>query len=295
MAGQWRQVIAPFLFMDVVTRELLSAWDWDPTVLLSLFGFGALFTAGWWRLRRAGSAGLARPWRLILYWLGLLFIFLALVSPIDELGGWLLIFHMVQHIFLMMLAPPLLMLANPLPFLLWGLPDGARQTSGRWLSRLLHRQSDSRAFLRKVTGPGVIWLIFASTLIAWHDPLAYDLALRSPAAHNVEHLTFFYSSLLFWWFVTGAGPRLHKSFSPLARVAYVATAIPVTMFVGVSIAWADAPRYTHYTIMPRIWGISVLQDQAAGGFIMWVAGSMMYALAAIFLAAAWVQRTARHA
>ena len=275
--------------MDVVTRSLLSTWDWDPWIIGGLIIFGSLFTRGWLRMRKVSrDGGLAQRWRLVVYWLGLIFIFLALISPIDELGGWLLIFHMVQHLLLMMLAPPLIMVANPLPFLLWGLPDAVRKQVGRVLSHLLHQRSGTRNALRKVTGPGVLWLVFAVNLIAWHDSIVYDLALTNPIVHTLEHFMFFYTSLFFWWFVTGAGPQLHKRFSPLARIAYVATAIPVTMFIGVSIAFAPEPLYEHYTVMPRIWGIDVLRDQAAGGFIMWVAGSMMYALAAFLLTGTWL-------
>lgn len=214
---------------------------------------------------------------------------IALLSPIDVLGGQLLTMHMVQHLLLVMIIPPLLLLANPLPFLLWGSPPKVRLG----VSRLLSPKAKFRYYLRRTTGPGLVWLMFVIVYWGWHDPNAYNLALRSPLAHDLEHLTFFLVSMLFWWHVIGAGPRIHRPLSPVGRFAYVLTAIPPNMLAGLAIVFATGPIYSYYEAMPRIWGLSVMEDQQIGGVIMWVPGSMMYIIAALILASRWLQQEER--
>jgi putative membrane protein len=95
--------------------------------------------------------------------------------------------------------------------------------------------------------------------------------------------------MLFWWHVFGATPHIHKRLKLGARVAYVLAAVPPTMAAGVVIAFSGEPIYTYYAGVPRLWGITVMQDQMLGGFIMWVPGSMMYIIAALILIARWLQ------
>lgn len=277
--------------MDPVTRAVLLSWEWRIAVLLPIFLLAALYTLGWRRLRRRTRAAhrLANGWRLAAYLVGLGFILLALISPIDVLGGQLFFMHMIQHLLLVMLAPPLLMLANPLPFLLWGLPESGRRQVGAFLSSALHRESRVRQLLRSLTGPGIVWLLYVVFLLGWHDPNLYNAALRSELVHDIEHLTFFGSAMLFWWHVVGAGPRIHKQFGRAARVAYVIAAIPPTMFTGIAIAFANQPIYSYYLSVPRLWGLDVLSDQRISGIIMWIPGSMMYIIAVLILAARWLQ------
>jgi putative membrane protein len=280
--------------MDPITRAILLSWEWRIAVLLPLLVLAVLYVLGWRRLRQRSTHGrLANGWRLAAYLGGLLLILLALVSPIDVLSSQLFFMHMIQHLLLVMLAPPLLMLANPLPFLLWGLPARARRRAGSLLSIALHRQSRFRRVLRATTGPGFVWLLYVVFLLGWHDPNMYNAALRSELVHDIEHLTFFGSAMLYWWHVVGAGPRIHKQFGRAARVAYVIAAIPPTMFTGIAIAFANQPIYTYYLGVPRLWGLDVISDQRISGVIMWIPGSMMYIIAVLILAARWLQREER--
>ncbi len=282
--------------MDPVLKAVLLSWDWRLDVIIILALAGILYSRGWWRLRkRSRNAGkryqqairtqwrLANGWRLASYYLGLFFIALALLSPIDVLSGQLFMFHMIQHLLLIMFAPPLLLLANPMPFILWGLPDSWRHYVGRGLSHLLHRESSVRNGIRLVTATGVVWLIWVVSLFAWHDPVLYDAALRSEFVHNLEHLMFFVASMLFWWHVTGAGPRIHKQLAYGGRIGLLIGAIPPNMLLGVVLAFATTALYSYYTAVPRLWGIDVVTDQRLGGLIMWIPGSMMYIIAVLIL------------
>jgi cytochrome c oxidase assembly factor CtaG len=280
--------------MDPVLKAILLSWDWKIEVIVVLALAGTLFSRGWWQLRQRGAARnhrragrprrrLAVTWRLAAYWGGLLAIALALLSPIDALGQQLFFMHMIQHLLLIMIAPPLLLVANPMPFVLWGLPTGLRHKVGGLFSQALHRESRFRGWLRLLTQPGIIWMVWVISLIGWHDPTMYDAALRFEWVHNVEHLTFFIASTLLWWHLTGAGPRIHKQFGLLGRIALVMSVVPPNMLTGIVLAFAEQGYYSYYESVPRLWGFDVLTDQQLGGVIMWVPGSMMYILAALIL------------
>jgi cytochrome c oxidase assembly factor CtaG len=270
--------------MDPTTKAILSSWDWRVDVMIVLALAGIFYSIGWWRLRTRQRRGrLATGWRLVSYLMGLLIIGLALMSPIAPLSQQLFLMHMTQHLLLIMIAPPLLLITNPMPFMLWGLPASWRLKVGEGIGRLLHRHSSVRRNLRLATSPGITWLAWVIMVFGWHDPTLYNAALQYEWVHNIEHLTFFTAGLLFWWRVTGAGPRIHKQASLLGRIAFVIGAIPPNMLTGVVLAFASEPIYTYYLAVPRLWNLSVMADQQIGGVIMWVPGSMMYIIAALIL------------
>ncbi|MCI0394124.1 MAG: cytochrome c oxidase assembly protein [Chloroflexi bacterium] len=280
--------------MDPVLRAFLASWDWRIDVILVLVTAGTLYLTGWLRLRRRAAGKerhsqwqMAAGWRPVAYLGGLTLLALALMSPLDVLGSQLFFLHMIQHLVMIMLVPPLLLLANPLPFFLWGLPASLRPKVG---GPLFGRASPFRYGLRQFTGPALVWFLFVACLWGWHEPMAYNAAQDDGLVHDLEHITFFGTSLLFWWHVVGAGPRVHRPFSAIGRIIYLASAIPPSMVAGVVIAFARTPIYSHYEAMPRLWGISVLSDQQLAGIMMWVPGGLIYIVAILILAGRWLQR-----
>ena len=280
--------------MDPINKAILQSWNWRLEVIIPLLTLGYLYTTGWLRLRKrtadsrqkrpsAGRQPLTATWRLVSYWACLICIALSLLSPIDALGQQLFFMHMIQHLLLIMFAPPLLLIANPMPVVLWGLPDKWRLKAGYALGHVLHRDSQFRNVLRKITAPGIIWLVWVIALFGWHDPSMYNAALRHEYIHDLEHLSFFIASMLFWWHITGAGPRIHRQFGYIARIAFVLAAVPPNMALGVWLAFNNNVIYSYYEAVPRVWGISALTDQRIGGIIMWIPGSMMFLLAALLL------------
>lgn len=262
--------------MNPLVQALLGSWEWRPTVVITLVMLGGIYTWGWVRLRRRNSR-LANGLRLASYHGGLLALALSLLSPIDWLGGQLFFMHMVQHLLSIMIAAPLLWLASPFPVALWGLPRAVRGQ----LSYLLASPSLFRRILAAVTAAPVAWFLFIGVYLGWHEPMAYNLALRRDGVHDLEHITFFLSALLFWWHVIGGAPRIHKRMPSWGRAAFALAAIPPNMIAGVTISFASAVIYTYYESVPRIWGVDVLTDQRIGGAIMWIPGSMMFLIAAV--------------
>lgn len=279
--------------MNPVIRALLTSWQPRPLLILLFLALGTLYTVGWWRLRtRSGTNKLATGWRLLFYWLGLIALTLSLMSPLDLLAEQLFYMHMIQHLLMTMVAAPLLLLANPMAFVLWGLPQRARRQVGRVLSYALHRKSRFRTALRAATTPGICWMIMVALLWGWHDPNLYNGALRHAFVHDLEHIAFFGSAALYWWHATGAAPRIHRLMPRVVRVGYLLAGVPVTMAPGIVISFSSKVLYTYYETVPRLpapLGISAIDDQILGGIIMWVPGSMMFIIGALVVIARWLQ------
>jgi len=267
--------------MDPVTKALLFSWDIRFEILLPLTLLGAFQLIGWRRLRQRGAGRFANGWRLASYLTGLTVLIVALLSPLDVLGGQLFFLHMSQHLLLTMVAPPLLWLAGPFATGLWALPRPLRLQIGGWFQH----ESRFRQILRLVTQPGPSWLLFVGALLLWHDPNVYGLAQGNGWIHDLEHLSFFGTAMLFWWRVIGAGPHIHGRSSLLSRIGYVMGVVPANMLLGVTISLAESPIYPYYLGVPRLYAISVMDDQMIAGLIMWIPGTMMYIAAALILVA----------
>jgi cytochrome c oxidase assembly factor CtaG len=266
--------------MDATFIIRLS-WAWRPEIILTLGLAATVHLLGRRRLKRKGSADLTKPWRSISYLSGLAILWIALMSPIDVLSDQFFYMHMIQHLLLVMIAPPLLLIANPMPIMLWGLPSSLRLEIGR----LLRPGSSFRKAVRSVTTPGLVWLYFVAVLVGWHDPRLYDLTLKSALVHDLEHLTFLGTAVLFWWHVIGCAPHIHRRLSQGVRIGYALSMVPANALTGIAIAMASEPIYEHYTTVPRLGEMTALQDQMLGGTIMWIPGSMMYIIAALILIA----------
>jgi cytochrome c oxidase assembly factor CtaG len=148
-----------------------------------------------WRTLRAAMPRRFTPSRLISFIAGIAALEIALASPIDTFDPFLLADHMLQHMILVMVVPPLILLGDPAIPLLHGLPlMVSRDALGPFLS-----WTPLQRLGRRLTHPAVAWLLMALAMLGWHIPAAYEFALHSPDWHEVEHACFLVASLLFWW------------------------------------------------------------------------------------------------
>lgn len=265
-------------------QAIFSTWELRPLVLAVPVLFGALYLRGWLHIYRLESARQptrttrrggrqhsrlhsrqATVWRLVCYWGGLALLIIALASGLDAYAALLLFVHMIQHEILLMFVPVMLWLGNPFPFVVWGLPRPLRLRT----SALFAQPSSFRSFLTKISAPALSLLLLVVVTWVWHDSKLYNLTLENSLVHDLEHLMFFASGMLFWWHVVGSAPHLHRPLSYLRRALYTVIAIPPTVALGASIAFAAAPLYTYYTTVPRLWNLSVMDDQMYAGVIMW--------------------------
>ncbi|MGH7178740.1 MAG: cytochrome c oxidase assembly protein [Tepidisphaeraceae bacterium] len=250
-------------------REVFGSWSLDPGLLCGLLVALVLYVRGWRALRRTRPQRFSRA-RLCAFVCGILTIWVAIASPLDDLSGLLLSAHMVQHLLLLSVAPVLILLGTPWLPLLRGLPGSfLRDGLGPFLA-----WSALRRVARFLTHPVTCWLAMAITLLAWHVPAAFELALVNPGWHRVEHACFFLTSLLFWMPVVRPFPlRPHW---PLWSVPlYLLAADVLNTALGAILTFSERVIYPVYDSVPRVFG-SALQDQCTAGVIMWVPGSLIY-------------------
>ncbi len=241
-------------------------WSWRPEVALPLAIAVVVYAVGWARLALRSPARLRRSSiaRLALALAGLVVIAVALLGLHDAAHERFLA-HMIQHVLLMMVGVPLVLLADPLPAVAWALPAGARAG----VRALLARRSPARRAWDALTRMPVAWTFYAVTLWVWHLPAAYDAALASGWLHDLEHLTFALAAIVFWWPVVSPAPRSATPPAAAARVVYLVLAAFSSSALGVLLAASPAPLYAYQAVLDAP---SPLEDQAWGGIIMWAVG-----------------------
>ena len=253
---------------------------------LVLAAAATAYVRGWRRLRAAGYA--PPHWRPASYVLGIVFVAGALLSPLDELATERFSAHMAQHLLLTMMAAPLLLLGNPLPLVLWGLPPGAR----RWLAAPFRRTARLRGALSAMTFWPAAGALHVAAIWVWHVPLLYDLAAEHELVHAVEHVSFFGTALLFWWPIIRPAPRLAPRLHPGLQILYLIAATAQSTALGMLLAVPERAFYPHYIRAAAALGISAVDDQMIGGGLMW-SGAHMYLLP-ILLILYGIARDAAH-
>jgi cytochrome c oxidase assembly factor CtaG len=231
-----------------------------PAVTLSLvIAFaGGVYFRGWLHHR------LTPAWRAGSFFLGLLATWIAVVSPVASLDSHMLTAHMIQHLLLMTLAPPLIWLGEPLiavaPF---------RWTVPKRLGRLLGH-------------PAFCWLAAAVTLVVWHVPAIFQLAMQSPACHFIEHASFLTTGLLFWWPVIQPWPSVPQwpRWSMLLYL-FLAT-LPCDVLSGL-LVFGDRVVYPMYLSMPQMGALSPLEDQQCAAALMWTCVTVVFLVAGTVL------------
>jgi len=208
---------------------------------------------------------------------GVAAIMLALDTPIDAYADKLFCDHMFQHVLLLTVAPPLLVLGRPWPRLWQPLPVAARRAGARFFA--------AASFLARPT-PALVLL--AGTMGAWHVPALYDATLRSNLVHQAEHLSFVVAGILFWAAILGA-PPLRARISGARRTLYLVLAMIPGWVLAIVLAYARTPLYAYSTLSHRPWGISALADQQLAAGVMWVPGSIAYVAAACWSLYSWLE------
>jgi len=249
---------------EVTLGDVVSAWSFDPIPTVGLVIGGVLYALAWRRIPASSRSGrrvvpVLRAWSFAV---GLLALLVAVNGPPDVLAESSFSIHMVQHLLLQLVAAPLLLLGGPVWVLLRADPP--------WLPRrVLVRVLRSR-LVGVITHPVVAFGAFTVVLVVSHMTPLYELALEHEPVHQVEHLVYLLTALLFWWPAIGVDPAPHR-IGHLYRLLYLMVSMPVMAFLGLAIANAERVLYSSYA-QPTPWGASALADQQAAGTLMWVAG-----------------------
>ncbi len=231
-----------------------------------------IYGAGSMRYRLAGASAVSVR-QAASFTLGMFVIYLALNSPIHDLSDrYLFSAHMVQHMLLLWIMPPLV---------LWGLPD--------WLLRPAISAPIRLRAAKVLVHPLVCLAVFNGILMVWHLPAVYNGALAHHNLHIFQHICFMGAGILMWWPVLSRLPELPRlPYGGQMLYLFLISLLPA--IVGGIISFADSVLYDWYAEAPRLWGISPAVDQQIGGLIMKTAGLIVFviALAAVFFA--WAGR-----
>jgi cytochrome c oxidase assembly factor CtaG len=256
---------------------LVSHWSLNATVLVPAAGAAVLYVIGARpprpRTRRATGRWPVR--RTVAFLAGLGAVLVALQSGIDACDDKLLSVHMIQHMLLLVVAPPLLLLGRPVILALRSLPPRQRG----WLAGAL-------GSARPVTGPLQSLAIFAAVILLTHLPSFYDATLRHPALHDAEHAVYVLAGLLMWSPLVDGDPLPRHRLSGLGKLAYLIAAMMPMALVGAYLNRHATLVYPAYGPPARALGISALDDQAQAGAIMWVVGGSIMTAVGLWAALA---------
>ncbi|HXE57349.1 MAG TPA: cytochrome c oxidase assembly protein [Gemmatimonadales bacterium] len=234
-------------------------WSWSlhPSVLVGAALLAALYLWGVTVYRRRVGAPAVPAWRIASFGAGLAVLLLSLNGPIHDLSDYYLFsVHMLQHLLLTLLLPPLLLLGTP-----------------GWLVEPLLRPAPVRAVARRLTGPLPAGLLYTATIAFWHFVPFYDLMMRDHEVHVATHLMFIATATLMWWPVLSPTPLLPRLTLGKQMLYLFAVSVPMQL-VAALITMTDTVLYTWYAEAPRTWGLSPLDDQKIGGLLMWVPGNL---------------------
>jgi cytochrome c oxidase assembly factor CtaG len=263
--------------------------EWSPPLFLtsSLILCAILYTRGWFAIRKTRPR-LFPTWRLVAFLLGLVVIWTAIASPLDGFADVLLSAHMIEHLLLMSFVPPLLLLGYPIVPLLRGLPRFLRI----YLIGPLLRFKILRSLGHQLTTPLVAWLVMNLIFLGWHVPTAYDFALDHEHWHEFEHACFLGASLLFWFPIILPWPARSR-YAGWHMLIYLVSADIANTILSAFLAFCDRPVYSYYLREPNPFHIAPLTDQVTGAVIMWVVGSLVFLLPALYITVNLLQQNSR--
>lgn len=253
------------MLADVTPRIV---WLEDPAVLAPLALLAFVYIRRFREARaevraRGGAAGRgAGPLQAAAFAGAMLALLASLASPLDALGEeHLFSAHMLQHVLLGDVAPLLLLLSL------------SRVIMRPLTRRLMSVERALGPLAHPVTGI-VLWLVL---MYAWHIPALYDAALTNPVVHLLEHATFFTAGVCVWWPLIQPVP-MRRRLTGMWPLVYIGSAKLGLAVLGLYLTWSTQVLYPYYETVPRIWGLSAIEDQNIGGAIMMVEQSLTFVL-----------------
>jgi putative membrane protein len=246
----------PLALLHPVADLRLTGFSVHPSTVVGLAALGGLYL---WRARQGADRRSPSPLQRAAFFTALLVIFASLNGPIHDLSDYYLFSaHMVQHLLLTLIMPPLLLLGTP-----------------GWMLEPLLRPRAVAALARRATRAIPAFALFNVTVAAWHVPALYNTAVAHHAVHIVQHLMFMATAVLMWWPLLSPLPSLPRLSYPGQMLYCFLMAIPMTI-VAIYITMADTLLYPAYAAAPRLWGVSPMLDQHIGGLIMWIPGGLFF-------------------
>ena len=236
--------------------DAISWWRWSihPSTVIGIASLGAIYLWLAYRARRDPTVG-----EKLFFFAGLLVMFSSLNGPIHDLSDYYLFSaHMVQHLLLTLLMPPLL---------LAGIPG--------WMLRPITSHRFVAPVARFLTRPAICFTIFNLIIAGWHLPPLYNAAMADHNIHILEHVMMMTGALLMWWPLMSQLPELPRLAYPAQMLYSFLMTLPMSI-VAIYIVMADRVLYPAYSAAPRILPLSPLEDQLLGALIMWIPGGIIF-------------------
>ncbi len=255
-----------------------SMWQFSPEILIGLVVVGLIY----WRGSRHGLVD--QRWRIAAFAGGLAALFVALISPVEGLADHIFAVHQIEHMLLRTIAPMLLFLAAPQAAMVRGSP--------RWLTRATAGTGWLRAIVGVLRWPPLATVLFLLASYFWMLPRYHDMAIENEPIHYLWHASLLASGLLFFSVIfdrrsAPQGPGLGT------RLAMFVAAALGNIVLGAFLTLKTIPLYSAYLTLGHMWNVSMLTDEQTGGIIMWIPGTMMFALSAIWVVYSFAQEETR--
>jgi len=267
-------MLAPGLFLHIGASISWTSFTLHWSTVVGLLALAALYEWSDRRVRLASSMTgeneilpeeptgvkrIATNAPRMYFYAGLAVIFFSLNGWLHDLSDWYLFSaHMVQHLLLTLLVPPLLIAGTP-----------------GWMLRPALRYRPVAVVARFVTRPKISFAIFNIVLAGWHVPALYNTAMANHNVHILQHLMFMVAAVLLWWPILSPLPELPRLAYLMQMLYLFLTTLPMSV-VAVYITYSDNLLYPAYAAAPRILGILPLEDQLIGGLIMWIPGGLIF-------------------
>lgn len=277
----------------------IDAWrdallDGEPSITISLAAVAVLYAVGvravWHRAGRGRGVSVRQAW---LFAAGIGALVLALLSPLDTMAEQLFAAHMIQHMVLIGIAPPLLVLGAPMVAFSWAIPRTLRMRAHRWWQHAPGTRALAEGAGGALLSPWAVWIPHAIAIWAWHTPALYQRALENGALHALEHLCFIGTALPLWWAVLE--PRGVRREGYAAGILVLLATAMHTGALGALLVFARTAWYPAQAAGAAGWGLTALEDQQLAGLIMWIPGGFIYLVASSWLFLGWIGGRGRRA
>lgn len=261
-----------------------AMWNIDPFVLIPLGLTAWVYLRGMRNVwARAGAGhGITRR-HLVCFLSALTALVIALVSPLDAQSEILFSAHMAQHMLLVLVAAPLLVLGNFPLALVWAVPVGR----ARVLGRSAHESKTLARVWNALSSPISACVLFALALWGWHAPVLFQAALQNNTIHALEHFVFLVTAMLFWWVLFKPGAPNHFHYGRAVPYLFVTTV--QSGILGALMTFSTFPWYPYYATAAASSGPALLADQQLAGLIMWFPGDLIFSVLTIGYFAAWLR------
>lgn len=264
-------------------------WEWEPWVLICVAVTAIPYLIGLYRMGPDERRRIVGPARAASFFGGIGMLLVALESPLDGLSDALFSAHMVQHLLLLLIVPPLLVTGRPVITWLWAFDLRSRRAIVRTWGRL-----GLYAAFSWLTRPMVVWLLWVASLCFWHLPGPYDWAVRHEWLHDLEHLSFLGFALAYWTIVIEPYGR-RRALSYGATMIYVVSTGFTMGLIAAILTLAPHPLYAVHLHTTQAFGLTPLEDQQLAGAIMWIPSNMIHLATICGLFFAWMRDDERRA